>query len=78
MRTSLLVVARVSIVPNQSYRRGAENVSLDSRVYIWHKENGTLIETLEGHANGCVNAVAWNPADHCMFASAGDDQAVRM
>ena len=50
----------------------------DSKVYIWHKENGTLIETLEGHSSGCVNAVAWNPADPCMFASAGDDQNVRM
>ena len=52
--------------------------SLDSKVYIWHKENGTLIETLEGHTKGCVNAVAWNPADSSMFASAGDDKTVRM
>ena len=51
---------------------------LDSKVYIWHKENGTLIETLEGHTKGCVNAVAWNPADSSMFASAGDDKIVRM
>ena len=50
----------------------------DGRVYIWHKENGALIETLEGHAGGCVNDVAWNPADSCMFASAGDDKKVRM
>ena len=53
-------------------------ISLDSKVYIWHKENGTLIETLEGHSTGCVNGVAWNPADPCMFASAGDDRKVRM
>ena len=52
--------------------------SLDSKVYIWHKENGTLIETLEGHTKGCVNAVAWNPADPSMFASAGDDMMGRM
>lgn len=50
----------------------------DSKVYIWHKENGTLIETLEGHLTGCVNGVAWNPANPCMFASAGDDRKVRM
>lgn len=56
----------------------ADVFCIDSKVYIWHKENGTLIETLEGHASGCVNAVAWNPADPCMFASAGDDQNVRM
>ena len=54
------------------------NPMLDSKVYIWHKENGTLIETLEGHTRGCVNAVAWNPADPSMFASAGDDHIVRM
>ncbi|MCJ1424008.1 hypothetical protein MMC29_001895 [Sticta canariensis] len=52
--------------------------SEDSKVYIWHKENGTLIETLEGHLTGCVNGVAWNPANPCMFASAGDDRKVRM
>ena len=51
---------------------------LDSKIYIWHKENGTLIETLEGHGRGCVNAVAWNPTDSSMFASAGDDMIVRM
>ena len=51
----------------------------DARVYIWHKENGSLIERLEGHgSSGCVNVVAWNPADPCMFASGGDDQKVRM
>ncbi|KAI4131378.1 MAG: hypothetical protein LQ338_001263 [Usnochroma carphineum] len=53
--------------------------SEDSRVYIWHKENGTLIETLEGHHHpGCVNVVAWNPADPCMFASGGDDRKIRI
>ncbi|KAH1469289.1 hypothetical protein KXX13_000055 [Aspergillus fumigatus] len=52
--------------------------SEDSRVYIWHKENGTLIETLEGHTSGCVNAISWNPTNPCMFASAGDDYFVRI
>ncbi|CAL8582377.1 hypothetical protein XPA_008044 [Xanthoria parietina] len=53
--------------------------SEDARVYIWHKENGTLIETLEGHQSpGCVNVVAWNPTDPCMFASGGDDHKVRI
>jgi len=51
---------------------------IDSKVHIWHKENGTLIETLSGHSGGCVSCVAWNPADTCMFASAGDDKKVRM
>jgi WD40 repeat protein len=50
---------------------------LDSRIYIWRK-NGLLIETLEGHPNGCVNAVAWHPTDPRVFASAGDDGKVRI
>lgn len=60
-------------------------VSPDAKVYIWHKENGTLIETLEGHdpledddENGAVNAVKWNPTDPGMFASCGDDKVVRL
>ncbi|GFF35143.1 WD domain protein [Aspergillus udagawae] len=52
--------------------------SEDSRVYIWHKENGTLVETLEGHISGCVNAISWNPTNPGMFASAGDDCFVRI
>lgn len=51
---------------------------LDTKIYVWHKENGTLIETLEGHTTGCVNTVSWNPTDPCMFASGGDDKKVRM
>ncbi|KAJ6007430.1 hypothetical protein N7540_011406 [Penicillium herquei] len=50
----------------------------DSCVYIWHKENGCLVETLHGHEKGCVNSISWNPADPGMFASAGDDRAVRI
>lgn len=46
-------------------------------IYVWHKENGMLIEELKGHAS-CVNAVAWNPCNPGMFASAGDDRYVRM
>ncbi|KAJ5165611.1 uncharacterized protein N7500_007441 [Penicillium coprophilum] len=52
--------------------------SEDSKVYIWHKENGNIVETLEGHISGCVNSISWNPADPGMFASAGDDSAVRI
>ncbi|OQD79812.1 hypothetical protein PENANT_c043G08755 [Penicillium antarcticum] len=52
--------------------------SEDSKVYIWHKENGNLVETLEGHEKGCVNSISWNPRDPGMFASAGDDESVRM
>jgi len=52
--------------------------SEDGNVYIWHKENGSLVEKLEGHKSGCCNAVSWNPKDPCMFASAGDDTKVRI
>ncbi|KAI9828590.1 MAG: hypothetical protein M1826_005972 [Phylliscum demangeonii] len=52
--------------------------SEDSRIYVWHKDTGALVETLEGHDGGCVNAIAWNPADPGMFASAGDDRRVRI
>jgi WD repeat-containing protein 26 len=55
-----------------------QDFHLDSQIYIWHKENGTLVETLDGHTKGCVNAVSWNPKNPSMFASAGDDYVVRM
>ncbi|ODH52882.1 hypothetical protein GX48_01076 [Paracoccidioides brasiliensis] len=52
--------------------------SEDSKIHIWHKENCTLVATLQGHGHGCVNAVSWNPKDPGMFASAGDDHKVRI
>ncbi|KAK2861326.1 hypothetical protein FQN49_004319 [Arthroderma sp. PD_2] len=52
--------------------------SEDAKIYIWHKENSQLVESLEGHVSGCVNAVAWNPTEPGMFASAGDDRKVRI
>ncbi|KAJ5851451.1 uncharacterized protein N7529_010836 [Penicillium soppii] len=52
--------------------------SEDSKIYIWHKENGHLVQVLEGHIAGCVNSISWNPADPGMFASAGDDNTVRI
>ncbi|KAF2179782.1 WD repeat-containing protein-like protein [Zopfia rhizophila CBS 207.26] len=51
--------------------------SEDSRIYIW-RTNGLLVEALDAHPNGCVNAVAWHPTDPRVFASAGDDQRVRI
>ena len=67
----------------QAIRSAYENPSLtgapaDGKIYIFHRERGTIIETLEGHQGGCVNSVAWNPSDPCMWASAGDDKKVRM
>lgn len=58
--------------------RSVINPSQDSLVYMWHIGNGELLEALEGHISGCVNAISWNPANPGMFASAGDDCLVRM
>lgn len=51
---------------------------IDSRISIWHRHSGTLLEKFPGHREGCVNAVAWNKARPYMFASAGDDAKVRV
>ncbi|EPS40252.1 hypothetical protein H072_5931 [Dactylellina haptotyla CBS 200.50] len=51
--------------------------SEDCMIYVWHKENGLLMESLSGH-EGTVNCVAWNPTNPQMFASAGDDKVVRI
>ncbi|KAF2197381.1 WD repeat-containing protein-like protein [Delitschia confertaspora ATCC 74209] len=51
--------------------------SEDSRVYIW-RTNGSLVEALDAHPGGCVNAVAWHPKDPRTFATAGDDEKVRI
>lgn len=50
----------------------------EGNVYIYHKEKGSLVEKLDGHKSGCCNGVSWNPTNSCMFASAGDDNKVRM
>ncbi|KAG8889730.1 hypothetical protein FRB98_003022 [Tulasnella sp. 332] len=52
--------------------------SEDSNVYIWRKDTGTLMEVLQGHEGGSVNAVAWNPTEVGMFASCSDDSTIRI
>lgn len=50
---------------------------LDNRVYIWSRENETLLETLEGHDN-TVNCVSWCPVEPMQFVSASDDHTIRV
>jgi len=52
-------------------------IIVDGHIYIWHKEYGQLVEDIEGHKSSC-NSVSWNPTNPQMFASAGDDNSVRM
>jgi len=52
-------------------------IGTDGHIYIWHKEFGQLVEDIEAHKSSC-NSVSWNPKNPQMFASAGDDNTVRM
>ncbi len=49
----------------------------DGKLSIWHKNIGFQMYKLDAHKPRC-NAVCWNPADQCMFASCGDDGKVKM
>ncbi|KAG8461351.1 hypothetical protein KFE25_010538 [Diacronema lutheri] len=51
--------------------------SEDAQVYIWNRADGALLEVLAGHS-GAVNAVAWSPTQHHVFASASDDHTIRI
>lgn len=50
----------------------------DGKVYVWHRESGSLLEELSGHGEGSVNSVAWSPRNERMFASCSDDRTVRI
>lgn len=53
--------------------------SEDATVAIWHREKAELIARVgtNGH-NQAVNCVSWSPCDQYLFASASDDQTVRL
>jgi len=49
----------------------------DSLIYLWHRQSGALLAKLSGHT-GCVNCVAWSPADPQLFVSGSDDGSIRV
>ncbi|KAF9385381.1 hypothetical protein CPB97_004860 [Podila verticillata] len=51
--------------------------SEDSTICIWHRDNGNLVQTLEGHHRP-VTCVAWNPIHPTMLVSASDDNTIRI
>jgi len=51
--------------------------SEDGLVCIWHKTSGIPVQKLPAHQPRC-NAVSWNPANPCMFATCGDDHKIKI
>lgn len=51
--------------------------SEDAAVYVWHREQGHVLQALRGHA-APVTAVAWSPVRRAVCVSASDDHTVRV
>ena len=49
----------------------------DSKVYLWHRRQEHPIMTFSGHKR-TVNCVSWHPTLPLLFASASDDNTVRL
>ena len=55
--------------------------SEDATVSIWNKEKGDIIAKIGTNSTGhsqVINCVSWSPADPYVFATASDDQTVRI
>lgn len=78
--SSLAVKVRRSASLCLSYALCSQFFCPDGAVYVWNRETGQLIVTLEGHEHGTVNAVAWTVSAQGvpLIASVGDDSTVRI
>ncbi|KAF8167429.1 WD40-repeat-containing domain protein [Crassisporium funariophilum] len=52
--------------------------SEDGNVYIWNRDNTSLLDVLSGHGTGSVNDIAWHPTEEGTFASCSDDHTVHI
>lgn len=68
----VLAVCLIEIAADPSVRL------IDSNVYMWRKDTGTLMEVLAGHEERSVNALSRNPKEVGMFPSSLDDLTTRI
>ena len=73
-----LIYRSLALVHSYRHIVYAWGVLLDGNVYIWHQDDGVLLDVLAGHGSGSVNSVAWNPRNTQMFASCSDDFTIRL